>query len=207
MGQIHWDHVGDPNAFSKSTFVVGAGTLALLDGTSSTLRGSHSFFEADLLPRSGTIELPPVNSSGDTATPSPDMPSESRVPDLHQPWRPHGSLPQTMDIFQDGSVLLVDAPGHLPGHTNLLARTGPDQYVYLAGDTCHDRRLMAEEKEIGEWVDEQGHTCCIHADKEEAARMIARVRQLESEGVEVIFAHDVEWEEDPGNATRFFGTG
>lgn len=151
--------------------------------------------------------MPPVNESGHAATTKTNITSEGHVPDFHQPWRPHGSLPQTMDIFQDGSVLLVDAPGHLPGHTNLLARTGPDNYVYLAGDTCHDRRLMTGEKDIGEWVDEQNHTCCIHADKEEAARMIARVRQLESEGVEVIFAHDVEWEEDSRNASRFLGAG
>lgn len=204
MVQIHWDHVGDPGALSKSTFVVGAGAISLLDGSSSSLRGSHSFFEADLLPRSRTIEMPRANNLGATATTKTNIPAGS-VPDFYEPWRAHGSLPQTMDIFQDGSVLLVDAPGHLPGHTNLLARTGPDKYVYLAGDTCHDRRLMTGEKDIGEWVDEQGHTCCIHADKQEAAKMIARVRQLESEGVEVIFAHDVEWEEDPRNAGRFFG--
>lgn len=110
-----------------------------------------------------------------------------------------------MDIFQDGSVLLVDAPGHLPGHTNLLARTRPEEYVYLAGDTCHDRRLMTGEKEIGEWVNGQGHTCCIHADKLEAAKTIDRVRQLALEGVEVIFAHDAEWEGAPRNERRFFG--
>lgn len=88
---------------------------------------------------------------------------------------------------------------------NLLARTGSGRYIYLAGDTCHDRRLMRGEKEIGEWMDEQGHSCCIHADKVEAARMIEKVRQMEDEGVEVIFAHDVEWEGIAGNSSRFFG--
>ena len=35
---------------------------------------------------------------------------------------------------------------------------------------------------------------------------IERIRTLEKEGVEVIFAHDIEWESDPKNKTRFFGT-
>ncbi len=41
------------------------------------------------------------------------------------------------DIFGDGSVTMVDLPGHTPGHHALLvrlARTGP---VLLSGDTTH----------------------------------------------------------------------
>ena len=55
-----------------------------------------------------------------------DSPVEGTVPNFEQQWKPYGILPRTIDVFQDGSVLLVDAPGHLPGHMNLLARTGPD---------------------------------------------------------------------------------
>jgi glyoxylase-like metal-dependent hydrolase (beta-lactamase superfamily II) len=120
-------------------------------------------------------------------------------------WRPHGTLPQTLDIFNDGSLLIVNAPGHLPGHINLLARTSEDHYVYLGGDACHDRRLLTGEKEIGEWTDAEGHVCCIHADREQAEETIRKIRVLEKEGVEVIFAHDVEWENEPKNKTRFFG--
>jgi glyoxylase-like metal-dependent hydrolase (beta-lactamase superfamily II) len=112
-----------------------------------------------------------------------------------------------MDIFQDGSLLVVDAPGHLPGHINLLARTGPSKYTYLAGDACHDRRILRGELDIGEWHDEHGHICCIHADKAQAKRTIELVRQLEDDGIEVILAHDIEWEEKPENQRRFFGAG
>ena len=125
------------------------------------------------------------------------------IPNFHQLWEPRGSLPRTMDIFQDGSVLLVDAPGHLPGHINILARTEPGKSVYLAGDACHDRRIMTREREIGEWHDEHGHICCIHGNRPEAERTIERIKQLELEGVEIIFAHDVEWEQNPENQRRF----
>ncbi len=75
----------------------------------------------------------------------------------------------------------------------------------MGGDACHDRRLLTGEKTIGEWNDAHGHVCCIHADREQAEMTIERIRVLEREGIEIIFAHDVEWESDPKNKTRFFG--
>jgi hypothetical protein len=77
--------------------------------------------------------------------------------------------------------------------------------VYLAGDACHDRRIMRQEKEIGTWSDSEGHICCIHANREVAEQTIDRIRKLEEQGVEIIFAHDVEWERDPKNKDRFLG--
>lgn len=77
--------------------------------------------------------------------------------------------------------------------------------MYLGGDACHDRRLLTGEKEIGTWTDAEGVVCCIHADREAAESTIERIRGLEERGVEVVFAHDVEWEDDPGNRGRFFG--
>jgi hypothetical protein len=77
----------------------------------------------------------------------------------------------------------------------------------MAGDACHDRRLLTGAKSIGEWEDVHGQTCCIHADRKGAEQTIERIRVLEKQGVEIIFAHDVEWENDPANKARFFGAG
>ena len=207
---MHWDHIGEPRDFPTSTFVVGHGSLALLAGTSAGYRGGHSFFEADLLPPERSVEL---------ADPSSDQP-DTQDPKLAQgdpnfstPWRQYfplalrSALPRTLDIFGDGSMLIVDAPGHLPGHINLLARTSEQHYMYLGGDTCHDRRLLTGEKQIGEWTDADGRVCCIHVDREAAEETIRRIRQLEENGVEVVFAHDLEWENDSINKGRFFGAG
>ena len=125
------------------------------------------------------------------------------------PWKPLGCLPWTLDLFQDGSVYLVDAPGHLPGHINILARAangnGGQKWVYLGGDACHDRRILRKEREIGEWLDAHKHICCIHANRAKAEETIDRIRTLENDGVEVILAHDIEWESDKNNSHRFFG--
>lgn len=182
-------------------FVVGHGALALLNDTSSTLRGGHSFFESDLLPEERTIELsdPLVGLKRHDSGTAPDDAN------FVGSWQAYDNLPHTLDLFNDGSLLIVDAPGHLPGHINLLARTAGGRQVYMAGDACHDRRLLTGEKTIGEWDDAQGHVCCIHADRKQAEQTIDKIRVLENQGVEVIFAHDVGWENNPANGARFFG--
>jgi glyoxylase-like metal-dependent hydrolase (beta-lactamase superfamily II) len=201
---VHWDHIGEPRDFPTSTFVVGNGAVNLLSSTSHALRGSHSFFEVDLLPEGRTIELPDPSGPaiGDTK-----LRLTHGTLDFHRPWEVSGQLPHTMDVFGDGSLLIVDAPGHLAGHINLLARCSDGHQIYMAGDACHDRRLLTGEKSIGEWDDAQGHTCCIHANRKQAEVTIGRIRALEQEGVEIIFAHDVEWENDTANKSRFFGAG
>lgn len=62
------------------------------------------------------------------------------------------------------------------------------------------------ERTIGTWPDAEGYTCCIHANREIAEETIERIREVERQGVEVIFAHDVEWEQDPKNMSRFWGS-
>ncbi|KAH8898465.1 Metallo-hydrolase/oxidoreductase [Thozetella sp. PMI_491] len=200
---VHWDHVGEPRDFPRSTFIVGHGSLDILDGTSISLRGGHSFFEADLLDRDRTIELSDPQAAQKSAGKADGSVNFSR------PWQALDNLPATLDIFGDGSAYIVNAPGHLPGHINLLVSTsvheGKSQWAYLAGDACHDRRILRREKDIGEWVDVHGQTCCIHADRAAAEQTIQRIRELEEKDVEVIFAHDVEWEKDERNQQRFFG--
>ncbi|KAK4230304.1 Metallo-hydrolase/oxidoreductase [Podospora fimiseda] len=195
---VHWDHVGEPRDFPTSTFVVGHGSLDLLSEKSSKSRGSHSHFESDLLDRSRTIELSDPSEQPESSDTNPGITSFCRE------WQPLPAfdLPQTLGIFGDGTLYIVNSPGHLPGHINLLCRT-EDGWLYLAGDTCHDRRILSGEKEIGEWKDSEGHTCCIHSDRKEAERSIHRARELGKMGVEVVFSHDVDWEE--GNKERFWG--
>ena len=167
-----------------------------------SLRGGHSFFENDLLPEGRTVELSEPLAYGLKKLYSCATPWEIH---LDGSWHTHGCLPEVLDLFNDGSLLIVNAPGHLPGHINLLARTSPTHKVYMAGDACHDRRLLTGEKQIGEWNDTHGQVCCIHANRKQAEETIDRIRILEKEGVEIIFAHDMEWEKDPANKTRFFG--
>lgn len=199
--EVHYDHVGEPRDFPSSKFIVGTGAFALLNGTTAKSRGGHSFFEHDLLPEGRSVELP--DPAGNLQDWRRQQSLRMEGLDVTQEWRPYRNMPKTYDLFGDGSLLIVDSPGHLQGHVNLLAKTGKDQLVYLAGDAFHDRRLLTGEKDIGTWHDAEGHVCCIHTNKEAAIATIKRIRELEADGVEVIAAHDPDWEEMNGH--RFFG--
>ncbi|KAF8912594.1 beta-lactamase-like protein [Mucidula mucida] len=41
------------------------------------------------------------------------------------------------DYFGDGSLYILDTPGHCPGHMSALARVTPTSFVLLGGDCCH----------------------------------------------------------------------
>ena len=110
----------------------------------------------------------------------------------HLLYSPFGPFDRALDFFGDGSLYIVDAPGHLPGHVNVLARTSADGgWVYLAGDSAHDWRIITGEDRIAT------QPMCIHADKEQAEAHIARIRELRANPrVRVLLAHDVPWYEE-----------
>jgi glyoxylase-like metal-dependent hydrolase (beta-lactamase superfamily II) len=169
--------------------MVGNGALDLLSGKTQLNLGKHMVFEPDLLPSGDrTIELPPVDDKSF--------------------WQPFSTFPHASDLFKDGSVYIADAPGHLPGHLNLICRISKDpvKFVCLAGDSCHDRRLLTGECDIATWTDETGRYCCMHVDIPKSKETLARLYSAYNDGLktegqgkpaefEVIFAHDYAWEE------------
>ncbi|EHY56583.1 hypothetical protein HRR83_002333 [Exophiala dermatitidis] len=204
LSHVHYDHVGLPSDFTneKTKFIVGNGALDLLGGKTQLNLGKHMVFEPDLLPADRTIELPP-----------PD-------PESHQgqfSWQRLALFPSAIDLFKDGTVHIINAPGHLPGHINLLCRTctGPARFVCLAGDACHDIRLLTGERDIATWTDESGRYCCMHVDIPRSKETLSRLHAVSKEGlqlegdkqpaeVEVVFAHDFAWEEEAKRAGRFW---
>lgn len=63
-------------------------------------------------------------------------------------------------MFEDGSFVIVDASGHMPGHQMALAKTKDKVWVSMGGD-CHHRDLLE---------DIQGYQCrrCAHVYRVEA---------------------------------------
>ncbi|KAK7417700.1 hypothetical protein QQX98_004356 [Neonectria punicea] len=215
FSHLHWDHVGTPSDYPSSTYVVGPGAIDLIDASRASGVGSHNHFEKGMLDLKRTIELP---STGLPSTPPPDddiIRLEPRTQELARhftkPWQRKGHFEAVLDVFNDGSVYIVSAPGHLDGHINLLCRLEARKYIYLAGDACHDERILTGEKDIATWIDQDfsGAVCCIHKDKAVAERAIIAIRDtIEDPGelgsVEVIFAHDAEWAKQARKRGRFF---
>ena len=204
LSHVHWDHVGTPSDFSNAEFVVGSGTMHLLAHGGGPLYPAE-IFNADELPAERTRELPSVR-----ATEGMD---KAFARQTNHAWSPLAGFPAAVDFFGDGSVYVIDAPGHLYGHVNLLARVAPKKWVYLGGDCCHDPRILSGEKGIALYDDGRGGLRSVHADTEQAEQTVGRIARLMKEGsvreegdgeveVEVVVAHDRGWTES--NEGRFW---
>jgi glyoxylase-like metal-dependent hydrolase (beta-lactamase superfamily II) len=184
FSHLHYDHVGDPEIFgSKTRFVLGPGAKELIAGPMSFPADQHSHYDSGLLPSDRIFDLPPLES--------------------RENWVPFGPFHETYDYFGDNSLRIINAPGHCPGHINVLLRLDQNKWVYLGGDTAHDPRILRGEAQTAVYRDENiGTFKCAHHDKEAAEKHIQRVRELnQTMDVEVILAHDYEWFEN--NLDRF----
>ena len=221
LSHVHWDHHGDPHDFPNAVFLVGNGSMHVLEHGMPG-RGSHSYFDPRMFDNVEVVELSPatvgssavdpvVKLSPPNASLNSDASLEASFPGRNilqgdPKWESFPPFSAALDLFGDGSVYVIPSPGHLPGHIMLLCRTGPQEWTLLGGDTFHDTRLLTGEKSISTW-EQDGKSYCVHIDKDEAARSIERIRELSSicerDGVklEVIVAHDNGWYES--NMHRF----
>jgi len=87
-----------------------------------------------------------------------------------------GSWPVTAD----GSIVALPTPGHSPGHTSYLVRTGTRD-VLLAGDVTYTLRALETQRDQG-----------FIADVEKHHDTLRRVAKLVSTGVAYLPSHDPE---------------
>jgi glyoxylase-like metal-dependent hydrolase (beta-lactamase superfamily II) len=233
LSHVHWDHVGTPADFERATFIVGPGTLRLLE-KGAPPHYPAEIFDPELLLHERVWELPASEISlssssssfgtgaaegyvGDKATTFPNRVWHALLDSSKGNNEDDIIFPAVIDLFSDRSIYLIDSPGHLFGHVNLLARIGPTKWVYLGGDCCHDARILTGEKDIALYDDGEGkgHLRSVHVDTDEARTTLGRVRRLlpesrmednrvvrsmagrshvdESVEIEVVVAHDKVW--------------
>ncbi|KAF8911678.1 hypothetical protein CPB84DRAFT_1743043 [Gymnopilus junonius] len=87
-------------------------------------------------------------------------------------WKPIGPFPRAFDSYGDGSLYIVDSPGNVDGHMNILARTSADgAWMYLAADSAQHWKLITGEAKIKVGV--PGHPYfCVHHDKAKAESIL-----------------------------------
>ena len=136
LSHVHWDHHGDPRHFPNATFIVGHGSMEIMKHGMPG-RGSHSHFDKNLFSHVRAVELSPP------AVETLALEDRGSLPNFmlggNSKWEALGPFPAAVDVLGDGSVYAISAPGHLPGHTNLLCRTGAKEWTYLGGDAFHDK--------------------------------------------------------------------
>lgn len=121
-------------------------------------------------------------------------------------WKPLGPFPHALDFYGDGSLYIVNAFGHLPGHINVLARTSDDgAWIYLAGDSAHHWDLVTGKGSIVVNEAVTGFARCAHVNKEAAEQHLLRIRKLlEMPRVKVLLAHDGPWYEENKGGPAFW---
>lgn len=153
-------------------------------------------FNKDELPADRTFELPPADSSTTSIA--------SKQQTKHQ-WQPVGPFPAAIDYFGDESLYIIDTPGHITGHVNLLARIGTEKWVFLGGDCCHDIRILSGESGIAMYDDGHGSLRSVHMDTDKATSSLEKIKSLKAnakdEDIEIVIAHDKGWMEK--NESRF----
>jgi N-acyl homoserine lactone hydrolase len=95
-----------------------------------------------------------------------------------------------VDLFGDGTVVLVPTPGHTVGHQSLLVRAGPEpdaDRALLVGDACYVRRMLAARLTPKFAIDGPGQLASYGV-----------LERYEAAGARLIFSHDVdEWDAVP----------
>lgn len=78
---------------------------------------------------------------GDWDVLTAEKPAQGVNPGLVEPWIKGGSkaepVPRDKDVFGDGTVVMLDMPGHTPGHHSLLVKLKTKGNVLLTGDLAH----------------------------------------------------------------------
>ncbi|KAH8812551.1 beta-lactamase-like protein [Xylogone sp. PMI_703] len=187
LSHVHWDHIGEPSDYPNSKFIVGSGTRYILENGAPNYPPDR-IIEKGVLPEGRTIELPP--------TPGSDRVYMAAAEKTQHQWQSISALPNVVDYFGDGSLWIVDSPGHIHGHVNALLRVRPDKWLYLGGDCCHDRRILTGERGIAEYDDGHGKIKSAHSELSKAKQTIQNIQNLiavNGDIVEWVVAHDWKW--------------
>lgn len=104
-------------------------------------------------------------------------------------WTPFGPFEHTHDFFQDGSLILCHAPGHIPGNMCAIVKTEHGS-VCLGGDCGHHMALVDGTRQIGQWKGEDGSMTSMHESIEDARDTLSKLRQLKKDGTVIALAHD-----------------
>jgi len=151
ISHLHWDHVGDTRPFTKAEFVLGAEAKCIMTGEDPQARNPT------VIPISVPSERTRFVVDYETSI---------------------GGF-KAHDFFGDGSMYILDTPGHLGGHIAALARTSPDgSWILLVGDAVHHMSILCGEHDIACHDDGHGSIFCMHADPIVARETIQKLKAL-----------------------------
>ena len=164
---MHWDHVGGLGDFPQARFIVPRAEWEAAHRSELTLaaRGYTDSMYEDLTPEAFLIEWPN---------------------------RPYGTFERSVDLYGDGSIILLDAAGHTPGHMAILVTLPTGERFLFTGDATWLRRGFRERKHKGR------KTRLLDNSRRGVMPTIERIARLEelAPDVKIVPAHDPDvWSE------------
>ena len=155
ISHFHGDHIAGLRhfLFPQARFVYRREAFESLSRQSVWRQVRHGFL-AELLPQDLAVRGRSLEE--DALRPGSEPFDEFRV----------------LDYWGDGDLLLVDLPGHSPGHLGFALRTETEQIFYVA-DACWDMAAMLEGRSLpalSRWVQ---HSPRIYAETQEKLRRFA----------------------------------
>ncbi|KAL6250266.1 hypothetical protein RBB50_002567 [Rhinocladiella similis] len=120
--------------------------------------------------------------------------STEKWSELTGPWVPFGPFERAVDFFGNGSLWVIQAPGHMKGNLCAAARLEDGSWVVLGSDCAHTKPLLDGKYDIAEVTRPDGSKWSLHEDVCAAKETIASIRKLEVEyGCHIALAHDASW--------------
>lgn len=135
-----------------------------------------------------------------SGTPPTIFPSQVHVPPIK--WREYSFAPQawlgyplSLDLFGDGSAVLVPMAGHTPGSVGLFTRLASGRSLFFVGDTIWTTQALDGAKEKS-WFARQ----LADNDRDATAVQIRQLAQMASEmpQLQIVPAHDAAVQEKLG---------
>lgn len=164
---MHWDHIGGLGDFPQATLLTphAEWNAAHRGDLTLSVRGYADSMYDKLNPAAMLIEWPD---------------------------RPFGTFERSLDLFGDGSVVLIDTHGHTPGSMSILVSLPTGERFLFIGDAAWLRRGYREHKHKG-WK-----TRLLDNSRRNVMPVLERIDALErlAPDVKVVPAHDPEvWAE------------
>ncbi|KAI1618179.1 beta-lactamase-like protein [Exophiala viscosa] len=120
--------------------------------------------------------------------------SKEKWEELQGPWVRFGPFDKAMDFFGNGSLWVIQGPGHMVGNLCAAARLEDGHWVLLGSDCSHTMALVEGKHEIAELIRPDGSRFCVHEDLDQAKETMRKIRELKQQhGFHIALAHDATW--------------